>query len=173
VAEVAGARNSPAPFLLQRLPFSSAYPSPATSILQRLPFSGDYHSPTPAILQHLPFSPAPPAPYHSPATLCTFFLQLLPFMLIHEPLFRLCPTEAIIMKSASIISNVVRAVDSGLVNISQKEGRTKGRGVDLIYPDLSLLGICRLHTSLQFLSHVCCLFQLPKSRQMKWASVRP
>jgi hypothetical protein len=45
--------------------------------------------------------------------------------------------------------------------------------VDLIYPDLSLLGICRLHTSLQFLSHVCCLFQLPKSRQMKWASVKP
>ena len=41
-------------------------------------------------------------------------------MLIHKPLFRLCPTEAIIVKSASIISNVVRAVDSGLVNTSQK-----------------------------------------------------
>jgi hypothetical protein len=94
-------------------------------------------------------------------------------MLIHKPLFRLYPTKAIIVKSASIISNVVRVVDSELVNTSQKEGRTKGEWVDLIYPDLSLLKICKLHTSLQFLSHVCCLFQLPKSRQMKWASVRP
>src|ERR1700739_2659676 len=64
-------------------------------------------------------SPASP-PYHSPATLCTFFLQILPFMLIHKPLFRLYLTEAIIVKSASIISNVVRAVDSGLVNTLQK-----------------------------------------------------
>src|SRR4051812_4563643 len=65
------------------------------TILQRLPL--------PAILQPaLPFSSQP---YHSPATLCTFFLQILPFMLIHKPLFRLCPTEAIIVKSASIISN--------------------------------------------------------------------
>ena len=38
----------------------------------------------------------------------TFFLQILPFILIHKPLFRLYPTEAIIVKSASIISNVVR-----------------------------------------------------------------
>jgi hypothetical protein len=103
--------------------FSSPFPSPAPNILQRLPFSSDY--------QRLPFSSTyyslqpPPAPYHSPATLRTFFLQILPFMLIHKPLFRLCPTEAIIVKSASIISNVVRAVDSGLVNISQKEGWTK------------------------------------------------
>jgi hypothetical protein len=31
-----------------------------------------------------------------------------------------------VKKPASIISNVVRAVDSGLVNTSQKEGWTKG-----------------------------------------------
>jgi hypothetical protein len=54
------------------------------------------------------------------------------------------------VKSASTISNVVRAVDSGLVNTSQEEGRMKGKWVDLIYPDVSLLGICMLHTSLQF-----------------------
>jgi hypothetical protein len=53
-----------------RHPFSSAYHSPATAILQRLPFSSDYHSLAPTILQRLPFSS-----YHSPATLCTFFLQ--------------------------------------------------------------------------------------------------
>ena len=39
------------------------------------------------------------------------------------------------------------------------------------YPDLSLLGICRLHTSLQFLSRVCCLFQLPESRRSVVADV--
>jgi hypothetical protein len=59
---------SPAPFLLQRLPFSSDYHSPAPTNLQRLPFSSDYHSPAPAILaptilQRLPFSSA----YHFPA----------------------------------------------------------------------------------------------------------
>src|SRR3954453_4506602 len=95
--------HSPATTILQRLPFSSDYHSPATTILQRLPFSSDYHSPATTILQRLPFSsdyhsPASP-PYHSPATLCTFFLQILPFMLIYKPLFRLCPTEAVIVKS--------------------------------------------------------------------------
>jgi hypothetical protein len=40
-----------------------------------LPFSSDYH--------YLPFSSQP---YHSPATLCTFFLQILPFMLIGSSL---------------------------------------------------------------------------------------
>jgi hypothetical protein len=39
-----------------------------------------------------------------------------------------CPTEVIIVKSASIISNVVRAVDSGLVNTSQKKGGRSGDG---------------------------------------------
>jgi uncharacterized membrane protein YbhN (UPF0104 family) len=54
----------------------------------------------------------------------SYFLSLvLPFMFIHKPLFRLYLTEAIIVKSASIISNVVRAVDSGLVNTSQKGRR--------------------------------------------------
>jgi hypothetical protein len=41
-------------------------------------------------------------------------------MLIRKPLFGLYLMETIIVKSASIISNVVRAVDSGLVNTSQK-----------------------------------------------------
>jgi hypothetical protein len=40
----------------------------------------------------------------------------------------------------------VRAVDSGFVNTSQREGRTKEGWVDLIHLDLSLLGICRLRT---------------------------
>jgi hypothetical protein len=44
-----------------------------------------------------------------------------------------------VKKPASIISDVVRAVDSGLINTSQKEGWTRRRGMDLIYPDLSLL----------------------------------
>src|SRR5213080_424484 len=54
--------HSPAPVILQRLPFSSAYPSssachsPAPAILPHLPSSSDYHSPAPAILQRLPFS---------------------------------------------------------------------------------------------------------------------
>src|SRR2546429_9594495 len=58
------------------------------------------------------------------------FLQLLSFSryfllcLFTNP-FQAVPMEAIIVKSASIISNIVRAVDSGLVNTSQKEGRTK------------------------------------------------
>jgi hypothetical protein len=39
-----------------------------------------------------------------------------------------CPTEAIIVKSASIISNVVRAVDSGLVNTSQKKDGQSAAG---------------------------------------------
>jgi hypothetical protein len=44
---VAGPYHSPAPTILQRLPFSSDYHSPATAILQRLPFSSDCHSPAP------------------------------------------------------------------------------------------------------------------------------
>jgi hypothetical protein len=60
----AGARNSPAHFLLQRLPFSSACRSPAPAVLQRLP-----------ILQHLPFSSYfVSSHFLSPAT---FFLQTL------------------------------------------------------------------------------------------------
>jgi len=54
----------------------------ATTSLQRLPVSSACHSPAPTILQRLPFSSA----CHSPATLfpATFFLQPLPFMLIHN-----------------------------------------------------------------------------------------
>jgi hypothetical protein len=48
---VSSACHSPAPAILQQLPFSSNCHSPATTILQRLPFSSDYHSPAPAILQ--------------------------------------------------------------------------------------------------------------------------
>jgi hypothetical protein len=40
--ELAASCHSPAPAILQRLPFSSAYHSPAT--YQRLPFSSAYHS---------------------------------------------------------------------------------------------------------------------------------
>jgi hypothetical protein len=76
--------------------------------------------------------------YHSPATLCTFFLQILPFMLIHKPLFRLCPTEAIVVKSASIISNVVRAVDSGLINSSYSLVKSNKNNVGIeIIKDMS------------------------------------
>jgi hypothetical protein len=57
----------------------------------------------------------------------SYFLSLdTSFHAYSQTPFRLCPTEAVIVKSASIISDVVRAVDSGLVNTSQKEGRTKG-----------------------------------------------
>ena len=84
----AGARNSPAPFLLQRLPFSSDYHSPAPPILQRLPFSSSSHSPAPPIIRLLPFSSAShfSSAYHFSASYSSPFpspapsiLQRLPF----------------------------------------------------------------------------------------------
>jgi hypothetical protein len=46
----------------------------------------------------------------------SYFLSLdTSFYVYSQTLFRLCLMEAIIVKSASIISNVVRAVDSGLI----------------------------------------------------------
>jgi hypothetical protein len=59
-------------------------------------------------------------------------------------------------KPASIISDVVRAVGSGLINTSQKEGWTR-RGMDLIYSDLSLLGICSfILVYSSYLTYVAC-----------------
>jgi hypothetical protein len=82
----AGARNSPAHFLLQRLPFSSACHSPAPTVLQRLPFSSacrspaPTHSPAPTILQLLCFQPLSFSSYFlSPDTSVPFLLWPLPF----------------------------------------------------------------------------------------------
>jgi hypothetical protein len=62
-----------------------------------------------------------------------------------------------VKKPASIISDVVRAVDSGLINTSQKEEWTRRRGMDLIYPDLSLLGICSyILVYSSYLTYVAC-----------------
>jgi hypothetical protein len=83
-------------------------------------------------------------------------------MLIHNPFFRLYPTEAIIVKKpAFIVFDVVRAVDSGLINTSQKEGWTRRRGMNLIYPDLSLLGIYSYILVYSFyLTYVACFSYL-------------
>jgi hypothetical protein len=135
---------------IQRVPVSGASQSPAIAILQRLPFSSAYHSPAITILQHLPFS--------SYFVSSHFLSPDTSFHAYSQPFFRLCPTEAIIVKKpASIISDAVRAVDSGLINTSQKEGWTRRRGMDLIYPDLSLLGICSyILVYSSYLTYVAC-----------------